>query len=284
MKAVLSQSPLVLIDEITAAVSDDDVNRLLRVLRRLSQERAVLFVTHNERHARAVANRTALLAPSGIVEESEGALLWSNPRTEAGRTFVATRHGLNELRRTPDEFVQSLPDATESLQLLVPMLPSTFRWLVPATIGGLGRPGLDGDVEAELAGLAAEGVTLVVGLEESPTVPLGHLYRFDLAFWHFPIPDMSTPKVGDLVTLLEKLKNKVSDGECVAVHCRAGCGRTGLVLAGWSIFEGQEPAAALSRVRSINPRWVESAEQERFLPLFARHVASIRRKDTSNVD
>ena len=64
-------------------------------------------------------------------------------------------------------------------------------------------------------------------------------------------------------------------GEVLAVHCLAGLGRTGTVLAAWLIYKGLTAAEALRRVRLVDPQYVQSTEQEEFLQ---RYEDAILRK------
>jgi atypical dual specificity phosphatase len=57
----------------------------------------------------------------------------------------------------------------------------------------------------------------------------------------------------------------IQEGDVLAVHCRAGLGRTGTVVAGWLIHEGLTAEAALDRLRRIDPGYVQSSQQEAFL-------------------
>ncbi len=54
-------------------------------------------------------------------------------------------------------------------------------------------------------------------------------------------------------------------GEVLAVHCLAGLGRTGTVLASWLIQDGLTAQGALERIRKIELGYVQSREQEEFL-------------------
>jgi len=56
------------------------------------------------------------------------------------------------------------------------------------------------------------------------------------------------------------------------VHCRAGLGRTGTVLAAHLIWEGKGSLSALEYVRRIEPRWVQSEAQVKFLEAFSNKV------------
>src|ERR671937_301404 len=56
----------------------------------------------------------------------------------------------------------------------------------------------------------------------------------------------------------------------VAVHCGAGLGRTGVVLACYFVTKGLTADNAIARVRRLRPGSVETEEQERAIEEFAR--------------
>ena len=56
--------------------------------------------------------------------------------------------------------------------------------------------------------------------------------------------------------------------EVLAVHCLAGIGRTGTILAAWLVSNGLTAQEALRRVRRIEPKFVQTTEQEEFLQQF----------------
>lgn len=86
----------------------------------------------------------------------------------------------------------------------------------------------------------------------------------------YPIPDHGIPKsIKSFADFQAKLV-ELTDTNRVLVHCRAGLGRTGMVLAGLFIGLGNDAEKAIRMVRLKNPDAIETEEQEEFLKNFAR--------------
>jgi atypical dual specificity phosphatase len=143
------------------------------------------------------------------------------------------------------------------------------NWLYPDRLLACAYPwGPDG-----LADLAEQGVRLIVNLHER-----GHdaerLARFGLTEIHLPVPDFTAPTADQLTRGVRAINRALSSGQCVAVHCAAGLGRTGTLLACYLVSTGLEPKAAIARIRAVRPGSVETAEQQAAVEAFASRVAS----------
>jgi atypical dual specificity phosphatase len=56
----------------------------------------------------------------------------------------------------------------------------------------------------------------------------------------------------------------------VAVHCAAGLGRTGVIVACYLITLGRTADEAIDEIRNLRPGSIETAEQVEAIGLFAR--------------
>ncbi len=108
-----------------------------------------------------------------------------------------------------------------------------------------------------LRALARRGVTTIVDLraEENLHVDEETLDRAGLTRFNIPLRDGQIPseaQVAQFLSIIENSKGKVY------VHCMAGVGRTGAMIAAYLVATGQESAAgALRRNLSVGPPSLE---------------------------
>lgn len=142
--------------------------------------------------------------------------------------------------------------------------PNGFAWLVPGRLAGTPWPGVVHDMDADLKALRRCGITLLITLTEKD-FPQDALARNGLKNFHLPVYDHESPTVAQIQMLLARMSASLRRGEVLAVHCLAGQGRTGTVLAAWLVREGLTAEEALRRVRLIDAQYVQSEVQEALL-------------------
>lgn len=157
-----------------------------------------------------------------------------------------------------------------------PSLPYRFRWVIAGRLAGMARPGLHGDLASELAALHAAGVRLLVSLDPAP-LPGAPLVTADLRVVHVPIPSMAVPSLAACAEVCRAIDAAVAADEPVAVHCRAGEVRTGLILAAALVWRGATPAEAFAALREADPEAVEGPHTRGFVEHFAQVLPALRR-------
>lgn len=273
VRAALPDPALVCVDEPTAGMADTEADRVLAYVRRQAKQRAVLLVTHNQRRARQVGARTALLAGGRIQECLPTGEFFSAPMSEAARTFIRTGGcTVPSPDADPSELDPSFraSDATPTVgPTPVPahVGPTGFDWLIPGQLGGSPMPGIVDDIDRDLDALERVGLSTLITLTEK-TLPEPKLRARRIEPIHFPIVDMEAPELVAAADLCRLVEVRLDDGKVVVMHCKAGVGRTGTMLASYLIWKGATAREALARVRGVNPRWVQSTQQEEFLEEF----------------
>ena len=145
------------------------------------------------------------------------------------------------------------------------MPPPGFTWVDKPHLAALAHP----ESAADLAWLRRNGLDILITLTESP-VRRDWVNEAGLMVVNVPVPDMEPPTDRQLDHVLDAIRKANASGMGVVVHCGAGLGRTGTVLAAYFVTRGLPPKDAVERVRALRPGSVETAEQERAVEAFAR--------------
>ena len=83
-----------------------------------------------------------------------------------------------------------------------------------------------------------------------------------MAYFHLPVPDMHPPVLQDIIAFIQYVEQSVAEGRSVLVHCSAGLGRTGTMLASYLVYKGSNTVDALAQIRAMRPGSVETPDQE----------------------
>lgn len=142
-------------------------------------------------------------------------------------------------------------------------------WAIPGRLGGGSHPARHGDLADQLQALSKLGFGAVMTLT-ADSLDNDALAAAGLDCLHLPIPESGAPSEDQMDRAARFLEASNRAGRAVFAHCFAGYGRTGVVVAGLMIAGGEDPRAAIARVRRLRPGAIESARQEEFLLGLAR--------------
>ena len=138
--------------------------------------------------------------------------------------------------------------------------------LIPDAVAGCIYP----DEEA-LGAVARLGIGVIINLHERPH-PREALARYGLTELHLPVRDFTPPTLSQIETAIEAIEDAVAGGKRVAVHCAAGLGRTGTLLACYLVRQGMTANEAIARVREVRPGSIETPAQEAAVEGYARRL------------
>ena len=125
------------------------------------------------------------------------------------------------------------------------------------------------DDPEQLEWLRRQGIELVISLTEDP-LRRDWVNDAGLLVVHVPVVDMEAPSQEQLDRALSAIKRAHERNMGVAVHCTAGLGRTGVILACYFVTKGMTAKNAIARVRRLRPGSVETDEQAEAVAEFAR--------------
>jgi protein-tyrosine phosphatase len=166
------------------------------------------------------------------------------------------------------------------------MTGARVYWVPEVTVGRLGfmpRPSTEW-LQDDVAAWRRDGVGTVVSLleaAETRELQLGREAAFceaaGIAFISFPIVDRGVPaSTGRTSQLVSRLAASIGTGASVAVHCRAGIGRSSLI-AGCVLlrlgFTHDDVFPTLTRARGLQVP--DTPEQVRWLATFQREAADL---------
>jgi protein-tyrosine phosphatase len=132
-------------------------------------------------------------------------------------------------------------------------------------------PGLFLPLEEDVAEIAGWGARLVLSIVDTGELAhvgegsLGHLLAAREIEWiHLPVGDFGAPS-GEVERLWpaasQAAHGHLDGGGKVLVHCRGGCGRSGMVALRLLVERGEEAGQALLRLRAVRSCAVENDGQ-----------------------
>lgn len=94
-----------------------------------------------------------------------------------------------------------------------------------------------------------------------------------ISYYEFPWPDMTAPHQDIVLRSVQVMDYHVKNKGKVLVHCHAGLGRTGLLIACYLVYSQHLPSAsAIAKVRRARKKAIQTKRQAHFVTDFEKHL------------
>ena len=147
--------------------------------------------------------------------------------------------------------------------------PMNFSWIIDGSLAGSAkREGIEW--------LKMRGIKAIVSVIEEP---LSDEWLDGLEYMHISTHDGNAPDTIDMDRAVDFIHRCIINERPVVVHCAAGKGRTGTILAAYLIkYDGASAKDAIERIRTLRPGSIQTYAQEHALTLYERYVRANKDK------
>jgi len=171
------------------------------------------------------------------------------------------------LMKSPLQFLQDYDLTDEEKRRII--LPH-FQWFVENRLAAFSYPASDD----ALSLLYSRGIRVLLTLSEAP-LPAKSVHNAGLLAVHMPIVGFTAPTLPQVNQCLALISSCLDRNLPVGIHCVAGLGRTGTILACSLVQQGMSASKAIVTLREWRPGSLEVPEQEAVVYEYEQTESSI---------
>ena len=168
--------------------------------------------------------------------------------------------------------------------------PTNFSWVIKKDLAGSGLP----ITFKQFEWLIKNGIRTIVTVREVPLpskwfetshgieiTKLETNVKYDLInYFHLYVQDYKAPSINELNRTVLYIENQIKSGRPVVVHCAAGKGRTGTLLAAYLLkIDKLSPDESIKKIRKIRPGSIQTKIQEETIFHYFNFLKSHDAKD-----
>ena len=144
--------------------------------------------------------------------------------------------------------------------------PTNFSWVIDEKLAGSGIPTSFDEFDWVLK----QGVKAIVTMTEDS---LPGKWVKELNYLHVPTPDLTAPDMYRIDSAVDFIHQQITNNQPVMVHCAAGMGRAGTILACYLVkYQRYSADKAIEKIRNERPGSVQSEVQEIAIGLYEKHI------------
>ena len=152
-------------------------------------------------------------------------------------------------------------------------MPWNFSFVIDGHLAGMAHPGHGGPIQNALQFLTENEIRAIVSLTEDPLNEEA-IRMAGMDYLHLPVADFTPPSLEQVQTFVDFVRERSANQQASVVHCHAGMGRTGTMLACYLVSENVDPEDAIREVRTLRPGSIETAQQEALVRDWAKQASS----------
>ena len=141
----------------------------------------------------------------------------------------------------------------EKRQIILP----NFSWLFENKLAAMAYP----ESEDAFTLLYEIGIRAILNLSEL-SFPFETPAKNGMLIRHIPVPDFTAPTLQQVEEAITMISSCLEQHTPIAVHCIAGLGRTGTILACYLVATKMPANDAITLIREWRPGSIETIEQE----------------------
>jgi len=146
--------------------------------------------------------------------------------------------------------------------------PTNFSWLIENKLAGSGMP----TTFDEFDWVLKQGVRSVITMTENS---LPESWIENVNYLHVPTQDLTAPDMDEIDTAVDFIHKAINSKEAVMVHCAAGMGRAGTILACYLMkYQNYTAKDAVEKLRNERPGSIQSEIQEMAVHMYEKHISN----------
>ncbi|XP_045461790.1 dual specificity protein phosphatase 23-like [Harmonia axyridis] len=149
--------------------------------------------------------------------------------------------------------------------------PYNFSWIDQNKLAAMACP----SSEANYQFLGEQGIHHILTLSPE-NIPRKLKKYWNLGWSRIDIEEFEAPSIDNILEFLDLCKKCRGCNQAIAIHCRMGRGRTGVMAACYLVhFLELTPERAITNIRLMRPGSIETYEQERAVVKYHDYIRNI---------